>query len=76
MPTVPEPLLTVRELASVYRVDPRTIQRWAKNGRLKAVPTPGGRLKRFRAADVEALLTDPTENENEPARCVTTERAL
>lgn len=57
MPTVPEPLLTVKEVASVYRVDPRTIQRWAKSGLLKAVPTPGGRLRRFRAVDVEALLT-------------------
>lgn len=76
MPSVPEPLLTVKEVASVYRVEPRTIQRWAKTGRLKAVPTPGGRLKRFRAADVEALLNDPAQNENEPARCATTGQAL
>ncbi|MER7212417.1 helix-turn-helix domain-containing protein [Streptosporangium sp. NPDC000239] len=58
MPTVPEPLLTVKEVAAVYRVAPRTIQRWAKTGALKAVPTPGGRLQRFRAADVEGLLND------------------
>lgn len=56
MPTLPEPLLTVKEVASVYRVEPRTIQRWAKKGQIKAITTPGGRLRRFRAADVEALL--------------------
>lgn len=69
MPTVPDPLLTVKELAAVYRVDPRTIQRWAKSGQLRAVPTPGGRLRRFRAADVEALL-EPTQNENGPALAI------
>lgn len=63
MPKLPEPLLTVKEVASVYRVEPRTIQRWAKTGRLKVVVTPGGRLRRFRSADVEALL----QGDDQPA---------
>ncbi|WP_068925076.1 helix-turn-helix domain-containing protein [Planobispora rosea] len=73
MPTVPEPLLTVRELAAVFRVDPRTIQRWAKAGRIKAVVTPGGRLRRFRRADVAALVADetPAHNESGPASAAT-----
>jgi excisionase family DNA binding protein len=76
MLSVPEPLLTAKEVATVFRVDPRTVQRWAKNGDLEAVPTPGGRLKRFRVADVEALLNGPAHNEDGPARCITTGQAL
>ena len=65
MPSVPEALLTPKEVAAVYRVEPRTVQRWAKSGLIESVPTPGGRLKRFRASDVEALLNSPTpQNED------------
>ncbi len=69
--SVPESLLTPKEVSAVYRVDPRTVLRWAKAGRIKSVDTPGGRLKRFRASDVEALLAAPDEpqNEPEPVRC-------
>ena len=54
-----EPLLTSEELAATFRVDPGTICRWAREGLLSSVPTPGGRLRRFRASDVRAILATP-----------------
>lgn len=50
-----EKLLTPREVAAVFRVDPKTVARWATAGRIGAIRTPGGH-SRFRAADVDALL--------------------
>ena len=54
-PGDPERLLTPREVAALFRVDPKTVTRWAKAGKLASVRTLGGH-RRYRAADVEALL--------------------
>ena len=50
-----EPLLTPGEVAALFRVDPKTVTRWAQDGRLSSVRTLGGH-RRFRAAEVYALL--------------------
>lgn len=50
-------LLTPREVAALFRVDPKTVSRWASEGRLNAIRTLGGH-RRFRAAEVQALLQD------------------
>jgi excisionase family DNA binding protein len=49
-------LLTPAEVAAVFRVNPKTVSRWAKTGRIAAVRTPGGH-RRYRQADVVALLS-------------------
>ncbi|WP_343046197.1 helix-turn-helix domain-containing protein [Nonomuraea typhae] len=56
-------LLTTAEVAGVYRVTPATINRWAREERLKAVPTPGGHLRRFRERDIRALLAEDALSE-------------
>jgi excisionase family DNA binding protein len=38
----PDRLLLPGEVASLMRVDPKTVSRWAKNGRIASVLTPGG----------------------------------
>ncbi|MGO4603649.1 BldC family transcriptional regulator [Terrabacter sp. 2YAF2] len=48
-------LLTPAEVAALFRVDPKTVTRWARAGRLEAVRTLGGH-RRFHAAQVHALL--------------------
>lgn len=48
-------LLTPAEVASLFRVDCRTVGRWAKAGRLASVLTPGGH-RRFRESVVDDLL--------------------
>ena len=50
-----ERLMTSAEVAALYRVDPKTVVRWVKEGKLTSVPTPGGH-HRFRPADVRAQL--------------------
>jgi excisionase family DNA binding protein len=59
-PTSPieEPLLTPSEVARLFRVDPKTVTRWAKAGRITSIRTPGGH-RRYREAEVQALLNRP-----------------
>jgi excisionase family DNA binding protein len=53
--TPADPLLTPAEVASLFRVDPKTVTRWAKAGKLNAVRTLGGH-RRYRESEVKALL--------------------
>ncbi|WP_433188720.1 BldC family transcriptional regulator [Actinoallomurus sp. CA-150999] len=62
MPTVAEPfqperLMTSAEVAEAFRVDPKTVTRWAAAGRIRSVRTPGGH-RRFRESAVRALLEE------------------
>ena len=50
-----ERLLTPGEVASLFRVDPKTVTRWAASGRITSIRTPGGH-RRFRESEVRALL--------------------
>jgi excisionase family DNA binding protein len=60
-PTVgPEPLLTVSEVAELFRVNARTVKRWAKTRRVTAIRTPGGH-HRYPAAQIYALLEANTD---------------
>jgi len=47
--------LTPGEVAKIFRVDPKTVARWAAAGRIASIRTPGGH-NRFRESDVRALL--------------------
>ena len=50
-----EPLLTPAEVAALFRVDPKTVTRWAKAGKLTSIRTLGGH-RRYRASEGHALL--------------------
>jgi len=50
-----EKLLTPAEVASFFRVDPKTVTRWAKAGKLTAIRTLGGH-RRYKESEVRALL--------------------
>lgn len=50
-----EELLTPSEVAALFRVDPKTVTRWAKAGKLSCVKTLGGH-RRYLASEVNALL--------------------
>jgi excisionase family DNA binding protein len=54
-----EVLLTPAEVASLFRVDPKTVTRWAKAGKLTAVRTLGGH-RRYRQSEVQSLLNSNT----------------
>lgn len=60
-----EQLLTPSEVATLFRVDPKTVTRWATAGRIGSIRTPGGH-RRFRESEVKALLANlTTEAETE-----------
>jgi excisionase family DNA binding protein len=48
-------LLTPAEVAALFRVDPKTVTRWAKAGKLTAIRTLGGH-RRYRQSEVLGLL--------------------
>ena len=48
-------LLKPQEVAALFRVDPKTVTRWAKSGKLSCIRTLGGH-RRYRESDVRALL--------------------
>lgn len=53
-------LITTGEAADLLHVSVQTVRRWERTGDLAAVRTPGNQ-RRFRRADVEALLAFGTE---------------
>jgi excisionase family DNA binding protein len=55
-----ERLLTPGEVAALFRVDPKTVTRWAASGRITSIRTPGGH-RRFRESEVRALLRGDIE---------------
>ena len=61
LPTGQEVLLTPAEVASLFRVDPKTVTRWAKAGKLTSIRTLGGH-RRYKDSEVKALLNNITRN--------------
>ncbi len=56
-----EVLLTPAEVASLFRVDPKTVTRWAKTGKLTSIRTLGGH-RRYKDSEVKALLNSVSGN--------------
>ena len=52
-----ERLLTPHQVAEMFRVDPKTVARWASSGRIGSIRTPGGH-RRFRETEILALLAE------------------
>ena len=48
-------LLTPSEVAALFRVDPKTVTRWAQQGKLNAIRTLGGH-RRYSESDIQAFL--------------------
>jgi excisionase family DNA binding protein len=57
-----ERLLTPGEVAALFRVDPKTVTRWAASGRISSIRTPGGH-RRFRESEVHALLRGDVQDQ-------------
>lgn len=48
-------LLTPAEVAAMFKVDPKTVTRWATAGKLTSIRTLGGH-RRYKESEVRALL--------------------
>lgn len=53
----PDALLTPAEVAALFRVNPKTVTRWARAGKIAAIRTLGGH-RRFRASEIRRCLED------------------
>ena len=58
-----EILLTPREVAELLGVDPKTVTRWAKAGKLTSIRTLGGH-RRFRKSEVDDLRNNYFKSED------------
>lgn len=58
----PDRLLTPSEVAQMFRVNPKTVTRWARAGKLTAIRTLGGH-RRFRASEIERSLREMSTEE-------------
>jgi len=56
-----EILLTPAEVAALFRVDPKTVTRWAQAGKLTSIRTLGGH-RRYRESEVRELLKSTQSN--------------
>jgi len=52
-------LFTPKEVAEMFKVDTKTVYRWVKSGRLKAIVLPGGTL-RITKEEIDRLLKRQT----------------
>lgn len=51
-------LLTPAEVAKLFRVDAKTVTRWADKGKLSVIRTLGGH-RRYSAAEIHRILHNP-----------------
>lgn len=65
---MPRALMTPGEVADLFRVDPKTVTRWAERGLINSIKTPGGHT-RFFQDEIHKLLNgeDPNSIEDLPA---------
>jgi excisionase family DNA binding protein len=57
----PESLLTPAEVAAFLRVDPKTVTRWAEQGKFGSIRTLGGH-RRYSEAEIRAFLAGTAQS--------------
>jgi len=60
-----ESLLTPSEVAALFRVNPKTVTRWARAGKLTAIRTLGGH-RRFRESEIRRCIEELTKEQVPP----------
>ncbi len=58
-------LLTPAEVAALFKVDPKTVTRWAKAGKLTSIRTLGGH-RRYHETEVKGLLKRQATHRDNP----------
>ena len=61
-PNEDDALLTPSEVAAMFRVNPKTVTRWARAGKISAIRTLGGH-RRFRASEIRQFLEQVEDGE-------------
>ncbi len=63
-----EQLLTPAEVARMFRVSPKTVTRWSRAGKIRAVRTLGGHRRFYRAEIERAIEAGETGRMNSSGR--------
>jgi excisionase family DNA binding protein len=63
-----EILLTPSEVATLFRVDPKTVTRWAKSGKLSSIRTLGGH-RRYRETCHSSVIVSRQMNPTSGCPC-------
>ncbi|MEV4096580.1 helix-turn-helix domain-containing protein [Streptosporangium saharense] len=58
-PETTDRLLTPGEVAHIFGVDPKTVNRWSLTGKIPSLKTPSGQ-RRYRQSDINALINPST----------------
>ncbi len=61
----PDALLTPSEVGKLFRVNPKTVTRWARAGKLHPIRTVGGH-RRFQASEIQRCLQEHTDEDAPP----------
>lgn len=61
---VPGGMMTPGEVAALFRVDPKTVTRWAAAGKVRSLRTPGGH-RRFSSEEIRNFYKVTTEGSRE-----------
>jgi excisionase family DNA binding protein len=67
-------LMTAREVADVFRVDTKTVTRWARSGKLDSIRTLGGH-RRFDRTEVRRVYQQQTTERGETPRSLASQAA-
>lgn len=60
---VNDKLLRASDVAEIFGVDPKTVTRWAKQGKLPSVRTPGGHHRFFESV-IRRIIADQIQESN------------
>lgn len=58
----PDAVLTPSEVGKLFRVNPKTVTRWARAGKLHPIRALGGH-RRFAASEIQRCLREQTDDE-------------
>ncbi len=62
-PDEADELLMPSQVVRRFQVDPKTVTRWTRAGKLDPITTPGGH-RRFRASEIQRCLGDGTREDD------------
>lgn len=49
-------LLTTNQVAAIFNTAPSSVTRWVREGRMRAIKTPGGKTLRIKRSEVDRFL--------------------
>jgi excisionase family DNA binding protein len=65
-PMADDKLLTPAEVARIFRVNPKTVTRWARSGKISAVRTLGGHRRYYRSEIERAIEAVGADDRDSP----------